>query len=72
LEDIRGYLASNPPALADVPGSFTRPGIERALGVHHSKVTAAVDKLRELGYIRAAGVLAGKTGQKVNVYAIVA
>ena len=71
LEEIRGYLASNPPALPDVPASFTRPDIERGLGLHHSKVSAAVDRLRDLGHVRAAGITTSPTtNQKTNVYAL--
>lgn len=71
LEDIRGYLANgHPPTLPDVPGSFTRPELERALGLHHSKITAAVERLREMGQVRAAGVVASPSGQKVNVFAV--
>jgi hypothetical protein len=72
LGKIKGYVASTPPALEDVPGSFTRPGIEKALGLHHSQVGAAVEKLREQGYIRAAGLTSTPSGQKVNAYAVVA
>jgi hypothetical protein len=71
LEGIRGFVASNPPALEDVPGSFTRPAIEKGLGLHHSQLGAAVEKLREQGYIRAAG-LTTKSGQKTSVFAVVA
>jgi len=70
LEQIKGYVASSPPALEDVPGSFTRPEIERGLGLHHSQVGAAVERLRDMGHIRAAGIV--KLGnQKANVFAVV-
>ena len=72
LEGMRGFVASNPPVLEDVPGSFTRPQIEKALGLHHSQVAAAVEKLREQGYVRAAGLTQAPSGQKANVYAVVA
>jgi hypothetical protein len=72
LEQIRGFVASNPPALEDVPGSFTRPMIEKGIGLHHSQVGAAVEKLREQGYIRAAGLTTAPGGQKTNVFAVVA
>jgi hypothetical protein len=73
LEEIKGFLASNPPVLEDVPGSFTRPQIEKAIGRHHSQVSAAVEKLREQGHVRAAGIVAAdNTGVKTNVYAVIA
>lgn len=72
LEQIKGFVASNPPVLEDVPGSFTRPQIERGLGLHHSQVGAAVEKLREQGYIRAAGLTQAPSGQKMNVFAVIA
>ena len=73
LEQIKGYVASNAPALPDVPGSFTRPDVERGLGLHHSQVGAAVEKLREMGHVRAAGITRSPaTNQKTNVYAVVA
>lgn len=73
LEDIRGYIADgHAPVLPDVPGSFTRSEIEKALNIHHSKVGAAVGRLREMGHLRAAGVVAsGKSNQKATVFALV-
>jgi hypothetical protein len=71
LEKVRRYMADgHEPALPDVPASFTRPEIEKALGLHHSQVGAAVEWLRERGQVRAAGITTNGIGQKVNVYAL--
>jgi len=73
LGEIKSILATTPPALSDVPGSFTRPLVEKATGRHHSQIGAAVEKLRESGQIRAAGLVeTGKGKMKTNVYAVVA
>jgi competence protein ComGC len=72
LGRIKSYVASNPPALPDVPGSFTRPAIEKAFDLNHSQVAAAVEKLREQGYVRAAGLSTTPSGQKINVFAVIA
>jgi hypothetical protein len=72
LEEIRAYFAEGgESALPDVAGSFTRPQIEKVTGRHHSQMSAAVEKLRDQGHVRAAGITKSPaTGQKVNVYAL--
>lgn len=72
LEEIKGYVASNPPALEDVPGSFTRPAVEKALGRHHSQIGSAIEVLREKGLVRAAGLTTNEKGRRMNVWAVVA
>jgi len=72
LDQIREFFSNGgEPALPDVAGSFTRPQIEQATGRHHSQVSAAIEKLREQGHIRAAGITKHPTsGMKTNVYAL--
>jgi len=72
LEEIQAYFRDGgEPALPDVAGSFTRPQIEKMTGRHHSQMSSAVEKLRDMGHVRAAGITKSPvTGMKTNVYAL--
>lgn len=62
LDVIHEHIKTREAAVADVPGSFTAPGLIAIADMHQSSVNAALNTLREKGIVRAIGRATRKPG----------